>query len=76
MARSDSIGTPWGVQQGDHIAGFLFNIFIDFVLQEALAAAEAAADEQGVQLSVQLQYTFQRKGRFWDKTEGSTQTQT
>ena len=69
-AYSTSVDTPWGVQQGDPIAGLLFNIYIDFVLREALTAAETAAQEQGIQLGVQLRYTIRDTGRFWDPAEG------
>ena len=65
--RSGSFDTPWGVQQGDPIAGLLFNIFIDHVVREALATAEEAARAEGVELGVQLQYLIDGRGRFWEE---------
>ena len=60
-SHSSNVETPWGVQQGDLIAGLLFNVVIDHVVREALAAAEEAARAQGVELGVQLEYTVNSK---------------
>ena len=72
-SHSRSFDTPWGVQQGDPIAGLLFNIYIDHVVREALATAEQAAEAQGVQLGVRLEHSIHGKGRFWDPPGDTSQ---
>ena len=69
-SRSGSVATPWGVQQGDPIAGLLFNVYIDHVVREALATAEEAARAQGQELGVELEYKIHSKGRFWEVQSG------
>ena len=72
-SHSRSFDTPWGVQQGDPIAGLLFNIYIDHVVREALATAEQAAEAQGVQLGVRLEHSIHGNGRFWDPPGDTSQ---
>ena len=66
-SRSGNVATPWGVQQGDPIAGLLFNVYIDHVVREALKAAEEEAQEEGIELGVELEFKIHTKGRFWEK---------
>ena len=75
-SRSRHFDTPWGVQQGDPIAGLLFNIYIDHVAREAMETAQQAAQEEGVQLGVQMQYRISSKGRFWETPPQSSPSST
>ena len=64
-SHSRNIETPWGVEQGDPIAGLLFNVYIDHMVREASAAVEEAARAQHVELGIQLEYRVNSTGRYW-----------
>ena len=53
---SSSFTTEYGTQQGDPLAGLLFNIYMDHVVREAAAAAKREAAARGIQLGVRVQF--------------------
>lgn len=54
VSRSRPFSMEWGVQQGCPLAPFLFNLFMDWVVREALAACPGSG--------VSLRYSFPARG--------------